>query len=60
MRELTLGRVLLYAVIAGLTAGLLVTLFHAVITEPVIDRAIALEEQAAHFAAQPVTHDEAP
>jgi predicted cobalt transporter CbtA len=60
MRELTLGRVLLYAVIAGLTAGLLVTLFHAVITEPVIDRAIALEAQAAHFAAQPVTHYEAP
>jgi predicted cobalt transporter CbtA len=47
MRELSFGRVLLYATIAGLVAGLLVTIFHAVITEPVIDRAIGLEEQAA-------------
>ncbi|MFL5807024.1 MAG: CbtA family protein [Roseiflexaceae bacterium] len=47
MRELTLGRVLLYAIIAGLAAGLLVTVFHAIVTEPVIDQAIALEEQAA-------------
>jgi predicted cobalt transporter CbtA len=45
MRELTLGRTLLYAVIAGILAGLLVTLFHAMFTEPVIDQAIALEEQ---------------
>jgi len=61
MRELTLGRVLLYAVIAGLTAGLLVTLFHAVITEPVIDRAIALEEQrAAQNPTAEADHHEAP
>src|SRR6266487_1863344 len=61
MRELTLGRVLLYAVIAGLTAGLLVTLFHAVITEPVIDRAIALEEQrAAQNLTAEADHHEAP
>jgi predicted cobalt transporter CbtA len=39
--------VLLYAIAAGLAAGLLVTVFHAIVTEPVIDRAIALEEQAA-------------
>jgi predicted cobalt transporter CbtA len=44
MRELTLGRTLLYAIFAGLLAGVLVTAFHFVITEPVIDRAIALEE----------------
>jgi predicted cobalt transporter CbtA len=47
MRELTLGRILLYAIIAGLAAGLLVTVFHAIVTEPVIDQAIALEEQQA-------------
>jgi predicted cobalt transporter CbtA len=47
MRELTLGRTLLYAMIAGLIAGALVTLFHALVTEPVIDQAIALEEQRA-------------
>jgi predicted cobalt transporter CbtA len=47
MRELPLGRTLLYAIIAGIIAALLVTLFHAVITEPVIDQAIALEEQRA-------------
>jgi len=44
MRELTLGRTLLYAIVAGLLAGVLVTAFHFVITEPVIDQAIALEE----------------
>ncbi|MCC7105486.1 MAG: CbtA family protein [Chloroflexi bacterium] len=31
--------------IAGLAAGLTVAIFHAIVTEPVIDRAIALEEQ---------------
>ncbi|MDO8532092.1 MAG: CbtA family protein [Dehalococcoidia bacterium] len=35
------------AVLAGLITGLLVAVFHSVFTEPVIDRAIALEEQAA-------------
>ncbi|HEX9440371.1 MAG TPA: CbtA family protein [Roseiflexaceae bacterium] len=61
MLELTLGRVLLYAVIAGLTAGLLVTLFHAIITEPVIDQAIALEEQrAAQNPTAEANHHEAP
>jgi predicted cobalt transporter CbtA len=44
MHELTLGRTLLYAIIGGLLAGMLVTVFHFVITEPVIDQAIALEE----------------
>jgi predicted cobalt transporter CbtA len=53
MRELTLGRTLLYAVIAGILAGLTVTLFHEIITEPVIDQAIAIEEQ--HAAQTPTT-----
>jgi predicted cobalt transporter CbtA len=47
MRELTLGRTLLYAIVAGILAGLIVTFFHEIITEPVIDQAIALEEQRA-------------
>src|SRR6266508_4508465 len=47
MHALTLGRTLLYAVVAGILAGLIVTLFHEIITEPVIDQAIALEEQRA-------------
>ncbi len=63
MRMLTLSRVLLFALAAGLLGGLLVTGFHWVITEPIIDRAIALEEQAAAEAeAQPGveahTHDD--
>ncbi len=60
MRDLTLGRVLLYAVIAGLVAALLVTLFHYVVTEPVIDRAIALEEQAAAQGTIQADHNDAP
>jgi predicted cobalt transporter CbtA len=51
MPALTLGRTLSFAVIAGLLAGLLVTAFHWVITEPVIDQAIALEEANAAQAA---------
>ncbi len=39
--------VLKAALIAGVAAGLVMGLFHFVLTEPVIDRAIALEEQAA-------------
>src|SRR5215471_12405903 len=61
MRELTLGRTLLYAVIAGIVAGMLVTLFHAIVTEPVIDQAIALEEQrAAQNPTAEADHHEAP
>jgi len=46
-----LGAVLRPAIIAGLVAGLLASVFHQVLTEPVIDRAIAAEE--ARAAAQP-------
>lgn len=45
MGDLSLGTILKAALIAGLAAGLTVAIFHAVVTEPVIDRAIALEEQ---------------
>jgi predicted cobalt transporter CbtA len=40
--------VLKAALVAGLLAGLVMGLFHLVLTEPVIDRAIALEESGAH------------
>jgi hypothetical protein len=41
-----LGAVLRAALLAGVAAGLVAALFHFVATEPVLDRAIALEEQA--------------
>ena len=61
MHELTLGRTLLYAVIAGIVAGALVTLFHAIVTEPIIDQAIMLEEQrAAQGSTTEANHQEEP
>jgi hypothetical protein len=41
----TLGSILKASVIAGLIAGAIVSGFHALLIEPVIERAIALEEQ---------------
>jgi len=41
----TLGSILKASVVAGLLAGAIVSGFHALLIEPVIDRAIALEEQ---------------
>jgi hypothetical protein len=41
----TLGSILKAAVVAGLIAGAIVSGFHALLIEPVIERAIALEEQ---------------
>ena len=43
-----IGTVLLAAVLAGLLAGMVAAALHAVASEPLIDRAIALEDQAAH------------
>ena len=43
MGPLTFGTILKAALIAGLAAGLTAALFHLVFTEPLIDRAIALE-----------------
>jgi hypothetical protein len=48
----------LSAVVAGLLAGAAASLFHGILTEPVIDRAIAAE--AARAAAQPGHHGEEP
>lgn len=50
-----LGTVLKAAIIAGLLAGLTVAAVHLVITEPIIDQAIALEEQHAESGG---THEE--
>ena len=50
MRPLPLGTILKAAIIAGVLAGLTVAVFHLIVTEPIIDQAIALEEQQAHGA----------
>ncbi len=47
MSGLPLGTILKAAIIAGVLAGLTVAVFHLVVTEPIIDRAIALEEDGA-------------
>lgn len=47
MRSGSLLPVLKAALFAGLAAGLVMGLFHFVLTEPVIDRALALEDAAA-------------
>ncbi|HEX3244431.1 MAG TPA: CbtA family protein [Chloroflexota bacterium] len=48
MKTLTFGTVLKAALIAGLAAGLTASVFHLVFTEPLIDRAVAMEE-ASHM-----------
>jgi predicted cobalt transporter CbtA len=44
----TLRSILKASVIAGLIAGALISGFHSLLIEPVIERAIALEEQVSH------------
>ena len=44
-RYLPLATVLKAALVAGLAAGLTVAVFHLLVTEPVIERAIGLEAQ---------------
>ncbi len=53
---LTGGTALKAAVLAGLLAGLLVAAYHFTLTEPVIEQAIALEEQGA--AARGESHEQ--
>lgn len=50
MTDVPLGTILKAAIIAGVLAGLTVAVFHLVVTEPLIDQAIALEEQRIHAA----------
>ena len=49
----TLSALLKAAVIAGLIAGAITSGFHALLIEPIIDRAIALEEQPGHSHGEP-------
>ena len=44
MEVRSLGTVLKAVILAGLLAGLTLAVFHSLLTEPVIDRAIAIEE----------------
>lgn len=44
MESRSLGSIILSAVIVGLVAGLLVALFHFVLTEPLMERAIEIEK----------------
>jgi predicted cobalt transporter CbtA len=46
MRYVPLATILRAALVAGLAAGLTVSVFHLLVTEPVIQRAITLEAQA--------------
>jgi predicted cobalt transporter CbtA len=57
VREASLGTILKAAIIAGLLAGLTVSVFHLMVTERLIDQAIELEEQQAH-APGAAAHDE--
>jgi hypothetical protein len=52
----TLGSILKASVVAGLIAGAIIAGFHTLLLEPVIERAIALEEQ--HSQAQGEVHAE--
>lgn len=55
MTMLPLRTILKAAIIAGLLAGLTVAVFHLILTEPIIDQAIVLEEQHTEPAG---THEE--
>ncbi len=57
MSGLALGTILKAAIIAGLLAGLTVAVFHLVVTEPLVEQAIAMEERradAAHAHKEPI------
>lgn len=54
-----MGKVLQAAIYGGLIAGLVVGVFHSVLTEPVIDQAIALEELADASTSDGVAHETA-
>ena len=54
MTALSLGSVLKAAVVAGLVAGVVAAGFHSLLTEPVIDRAIKIEEELSQTRGSPV------
>lgn len=59
--SITLGSALKRALLAGLAAAIVVSVFHLIVTEPVIDRAIGLEEQMnpTHADEEPIVSREA-
>lgn len=57
MSATPLGIILRAALIAGVVAGLVTAVFHSIVTEPVIEAAIALEEQQ-HTAPPHNAHEE--
>jgi len=59
--SITLGSALKRALLAGLAAAIVVSIFHLIATEPVIDRAIGIEEQmrSGHGEEQPIVSREA-
>jgi predicted cobalt transporter CbtA len=62
MQNLTIVKTLKAALLAAVLAALCVSVFHTFVTEPVIDRAIAIEEQMSHAenGLAPGGHHEAP
>ncbi len=52
-RSLTLGAILRATLLAAVFASMLTAAFHSLVTEPVIDQAIALEEQHQHALGMP-------
>jgi predicted cobalt transporter CbtA len=48
MQILTVSKTLKAALLAALVAAFLVSVFHSIVTEPVIDQAIGIEEQMSH------------
>jgi predicted cobalt transporter CbtA len=48
MQNLTIGKTLKAALLAALLAALVVSVFHTFVTEPLIDKAIGIEEQMSH------------
>jgi hypothetical protein len=52
----SLGSVLKAAVVAGLIAGAITAGFHTLLLEPLIERAIGLEEQASSPPGKPCKH----
>lgn len=56
MQNLTIIKTLQAAFLAALLAALLTSVFHTVVTEPLIDKAIGIEEQMSHADEQTEAH----
>src|SRR6185369_4307874 len=60
MKTLSFGTVLKSMLLAAVLAALLTALFHYVLTEPVIDRAVTLEQLHRQETMPPMSSEEAP